>query len=225
MKAMILAAGLGKRMRPLTDNMPKPLLPVAGKPLIIYHIEALVAAGITDIVINHAYLGEQIVQALGNGERFGATIVYSAESEPLETGGGIAKALPLLGDQPFILCNGDVWTDYPLQQLLDQPVNLAHLVMIENPDHNPQGDFLLQDNGTLALGDSEKGRPLTYSGISVLHPDLFRDCPKGAFPLLPPLQTAIAAGAVTAECYGGRWTDVGTPERLHQLEQDIAACE
>ncbi len=225
MKAMILAAGLGKRMRPLTDNMPKPLLPVAGKPLIIYHIEALVAAGITDIVINHAYLGEQIVQVLGNGERFGATIAYSAESEPLETGGGIAKALPLLGDQPFILCNGDVWTDYPLQQLLDQPVNLAHLVMIENPDHNPQGDFLLQGNGVLALRDSEKGQPLTYSGVAVLHPDLFRDCPKGAFPLLPPLQTAIAAGAVTAECYGGRWTDVGTPERLHQLEQDITACE
>jgi MurNAc alpha-1-phosphate uridylyltransferase len=221
---MILAAGLGKRMRPLTDNTPKPLLVVAGKPLIVYHIEALVAAGVTDIVINHAYLGEQIVQALGNGENFAANIVYSAETEPLETGGGIVKALPLLGDEPFILCNGDVWTDYPFKQLLSPTLlshttDRAHLVMIENPEHNPQGDFLLADDGVITL--EGKGSSLTYSGISVLHPNLFADSPEGAFPLLPPLQKAIAEGAVTGERYAGRWTDVGTPERLYQLERDI----
>ncbi|KKK85214.1 hypothetical protein LCGC14_2775550, partial [marine sediment metagenome] len=143
MKAMILAAGLGKRMRPLTDNTPKPLLLCAGKPLIVYQIEALVAAGVTEIVINHAYLGEQIEAHLGDGSAYGASIHYSPETEPMNTGAGIAHALPLLGDDPFILTNGDVWTDFDFSVLRGKNIELAHLVMVANPEHNPQGDFSL----------------------------------------------------------------------------------
>lgn len=224
MKAMILAAGLGKRMRPLTDNTPKPLLPCAGKPLIVYHIEALVAAGVTEIVINHAYLGEQIEATLGDGSRFGASISYSPEKEPMNTGAGIANALPLLGDKPFILTNGDIWTDYNYGQLINQSVELAHLVMVSSPEHNPQGDFSLTKNGRL-LPDRESadGIALTYSGISVLHPGLFAFCPRGPFPLRQPLIEAMKEQQVSAEHHQGAWTDVGTPERLETLEQQILA--
>ncbi|MCP3906572.1 MAG: nucleotidyltransferase family protein [Oceanicoccus sp.] len=224
MKAMILAAGLGKRMRPLTDNTPKPLLLCAGKPLIVYHIEALVAVGVTEIVINHAYLGDQIEATLGDGSDFGASISYSPEKEPLNTGAGIAKALPLLGDKPFILTNGDVWSDYNYGQLLNQPLELAHLVMVTNPEHNPQGDFSLKKDGRLLPDrDSADGVALTYSGISLLHPRLFAFCPHGPFPLRQPLIEAMKEQRVSAQHHQGRWTDVGTPERLEALEQQILA--
>ena len=222
MKAMILAAGLGNRMRPLTDNIPKPLLACAGKPLIVYHIEALVAVGVTDIVINHAYLGEKIVQALGDGARFGANIQYSAEDKPINTGAGIAKALPLLGDQPFIVSNGDVWTDFDFIQLVDKPIDLAHLVMVANPEHNPKGDFSIMENGQLQEGrDNGAGVALTFSGISVLHPKLFEFCPKGPFPLRQPLIDAMRDNKVSGQFFQGKWTDVGTPQRLEQLEKEI----
>ncbi len=222
MKAMILAAGLGKRMRPLTDNTPKPLLLCAGKPLIVYHIEGLVAAGITDIVINHAYLGEQIEATLGDGSAFGANIRYSPEGTPMNTGAGIANALPLLGAEPFILSNGDVWTDFDFSQLVDKPINLAHLVMVANPEHNPQGDFSLMENGRLlADRDSDKGVGLTYSGVSILHPKLFDFCPRSAFPLRQPLITAMDEDKVSGQFFDGAWTDVGTPERLKELEKQI----
>jgi MurNAc alpha-1-phosphate uridylyltransferase len=222
MKAMILAAGLGKRMRPLTDNVPKPLLLCAGKPLIVYHIEALVAAGVKDIVINHAYLGEMIEETLQDGSAYGASIQYSAEKEPLNTGAGIANALPLLGDAPFILSNGDVWTDFDFSQLTRLDLDLAHLVMVANPQHNPEGDFSLTENGVL-LADrfSDRGVGLTYSGIAVLNPRLFSFCPSGPFPLRQPLIDAMADGRVSGQYFGGRWTDVGTPERLQELEQQI----
>lgn len=229
MKAIILAAGRGERMRPLTDNTPKPLLEVAGKPLIVHHIESLVAAGITDIVINHAYRGEQIVDALGSGNQFGATIEYSAESEPLETGGGVLRALPLLGDQPFIVCNGDVWTDYPFARLLECKVDLAHLVMVANPQHHTHGDFYLQSSGKVCLKDSLPntlagiGRSATYAGISVLHPKLFVGFAAGAFALREPLFEAVLACRVYGEFYGGDWVDVGTPQRLQMLNKDYLA--
>jgi MurNAc alpha-1-phosphate uridylyltransferase len=225
MKAMILAAGRGERMRPLTDNTPKPLLEVAGKPLIVYHIESLVAAGITDIVINHSYRGEQIVDALGNGNQFGANIEYSAESEPLETGGGILKALPLLGDQPFIICNGDIWTDYPFSRLLECKVDLAYLVVVANPQHRTQGDFFLQSSGEVSLKSAGESKPpntaksATYTGISVLHPKLFVGCTKESFALREPLFEAMVTCRVHGEFYGGTWVDVGTPQRLQLLEK------
>lgn len=221
MKGMILAAGLGSRMRPLTDNTPKPLLPLAGKPLIEYHIEAMVAVGICDIVINHAYLGEQIEDRLGDGGRLGARIVYSPEGEPLNTGGGIFNALPLLGGQNFLLMNGDVWTDYPLAQLINKPVELARLVMVANPDHNNTGDFSLAADGRLNCDGN--GRGLTFSGISLLSPALFDGCRAGDFPLREPLVAAIAQGAVSGEYFSGGWVDVGTPERLYSLEAELLA--
>ena len=222
MKAMILAAGFGKRMRPLTDTMPKPLLPLAGKPLIVYHIENLARAGIREIVINHAYLGEQIEAALGDGSGFGVRIQYSPEGQPLDTGAGIANALPLLGEAPFLLTNGDVWTDFEYSSLIDKPVNRAHLVLVSNPEHNPAGDFALLPNGqVVADRDSEQGTGLTYSGISVLHPRLFESCPKGPFPLLQPLIQAMREGSVSGEHFTGGWTDVGTPERLAELERQL----
>lgn len=221
MKAMILAAGKGERMRPLTLHTPKPLLPVAGKPLIEYHIERLVAAGCRELVINHAWLGEQIEQALGDGSRWGVSIQYSAETEPLETGGGIRRALPLLGDEPFILVNGDVWTDYDFSVLPRQLDGLAHLVLVNNPEHHPQGDFLLQDDRVLTEG---QGQRLTYSGIAVLSPQLLADCEQGAFKLAPLLRVAMTAGAVSGEHYGGRWLDVGTPERLQQATEWAEHC-
>ncbi len=212
MKAMILAAGLGTRMRPLTDHTPKPMLLVAGIPLIEHHVRRLVAAGITEIVINHAYLGEQIEAYLADGERFGCRIHYSREGEPLDTGGGIFRALPLLGDEPFIVINSDAWTDYPLQNLLDKTSQRAYLVLTDNPPHNVGENFYLQPNGL--INASGIGERLTWTGIRVLHPAIFDGCVDGAFPFVPLLKKAMAEGLVGGEYYGGQWLDVGTPERL-----------
>lgn len=220
MKAMILAAGRGERLRPFTDHTPKPLLPVAGKPLIVWHIEALVAAGIHDIVINHAWLGEQIEAALGSGEAFGAHIVYSPEGgQALETGGGIYRALPLLGDAPFLVVNGDVSTDYDFSHLPARPGGLAHLLLVVNPAHHPAGDFFLAD-GRVTEDDTETGATrLTFSGIGLYSPRLFEACEEGRFPLAPLLCRAMAQGQVSGECYNGRWVDVGTPERRDEAER------
>lgn len=220
MKAMILAAGKGERMRPLTLHTPKPLLPVAGQPLIEYHLRALAAAGFTEVVINHAWLGQQIEDHLGDGSRFGLSIRYSPEGEPLETGGGIFKALPLLGEAPFLLVNGDVWTDYDLSRLRAPLQGLAHLVLVDNPSHHGGGDFRLQ-GAQVVDGDDAPGT-LTFSGLSVLHPALFEGCRPGAFKLAPLLRQAMAAGQVSGEHYQGRWVDVGTQERLAEVERLIS---
>jgi MurNAc alpha-1-phosphate uridylyltransferase len=215
---MILAAGRGERMRPLTDQTPKPLLEVGGKPLIQYHIEALRDAGFRELVVNHAHLGNQIVERLGDGAQFGVHITYSAEPEDaLETGGGIKQALPLLGEQPFLVINGDIWTDYPYQQLYREPEGLAHLVLIDNPPHHVQGDFQL--NGRRVTTDGEN--KLTFSGIGLYRPDLFADSPGGAFPLAPLLRRAMQTGQVSGEYYQGRWLDIGTPRRLAELNREL----
>ena len=221
MKAMILAAGKGERMRPLTLTTPKPLVRAGGVPLIEYHLRALAAAGFTDIVINHAWLGQQIEDYLGNGSRYGVSIQYSAEGEPLETGGGIFRALPLLGDEAFVVVNGDIWTDYDFS-VLHQPINgLAHLVLVSNPPHHPAGDFGLVETRVL---DGQPGAgTLTYSGIAVLHPQLFDGCTEGAFKLAPLLRKAMADGQVTGEQLRGHWVDVGTHERLAEVETLIEA--
>nr|WP_314479052.1 nucleotidyltransferase family protein [uncultured Pseudomonas sp.] len=217
MKAMILAAGKGERMRPLTLHTPKPLLPLAGRPLIEYHLMALAAAGITEVVINHAWLGQQIEDHLGDGSRYGLRIDYSPEGEPLETGGGIFKALPLLGDAPFMLINGDIWTDYDFTRLHRPLQGLAHLVLVDNPGHHGQGDFRLA--GTQVVdGDATPGT-LTFSGISVLHPALFEGCNPGAFKLAPLLRQAMTRGKVSGEHFAGHWVDVGTVERLADAER------
>lgn len=220
MKAMILAAGKGERLRPLTLHTPKPLVQVGGMPLIEYHVRALARAGITELVVNHAWLGEQIEAYLGSGDRFGAHIDYSAEGEPLETGGGIFRALPLLGDQPFIVVNGDIWTDYDFASLTLPPASLAHLVLVNNPPHHPAGDFVLAD-GKVVEGSA--AATFTYSGIAVLHPRLFEGCPAGAFKLAPLLRQAMAEGAVSGEHYRGNWVDVGTHERLAEVEGILEA--
>ncbi|MDV7211448.1 N-acetylmuramate alpha-1-phosphate uridylyltransferase MurU [Azotobacter beijerinckii] len=219
MKAMILAAGKGERLRPLTLHTPKPLVRAGGVPLIEYHVRALVAAGFRELVINHAWLGAQIEAYLGDGARFGASIAYSAEGEPLETGGGIHRALPLLGGEPFLLVNGDIWTDYAFADLRRVPASLAHLVLVDNPAHHPQGDFCLEDGRVSARGE----RPgLTYSGIAVLDPALFAGCRPGAFKLAPLLLAAMAEGRVGGEHFRGRWVDVGTHERLAEVERLLA---
>ena len=211
MRAMLLAAGRGERMRPLTDDTPKPLLRIGGQTLIEHHIHALAQANITELVINHAHLGEQMVQALGDGDAYGVNIQYSPETgAALETGGGIFNALPLLGDAPFIVVNADIWTDYSFTGLPHDPVGLAHLVMVDNPEHHPGGDFSLS-NGQL----SRQGpRMLTFSGIGVYRPTLFAGCTAGAFPLAPLLRDAMDKEAVSGEYFTGRWFDIGTPERL-----------
>lgn len=215
MRAMILAAGRGERMRPLTDRTPKPLLPVAGRPLIEHHITSLAAAGIREIVINVSWLGKQIVDTLGDGTRFGVELRYSREEPtPLETAGGIRRALPLLGNAPFIVVNGDVWTDYPLGTL-QPPAGLAHLVLVDNPPHREQGDFVLE-GGRVGVGE---GKRLTFSGIGIYRPELFAGLPDGAYPLAPLLRTVMAQGQVSGEHYRGRWIDVGTPARLDELER------
>lgn len=219
MKAMILAAGRGERMRPLTDSTPKPLLTIAGKALIEYHIEALARAGINELVINCAWLGQQIMGKLGDGSDYGVTITYSDEGDQaLETAGGIINALGLLGDNPFIVVNGDIWCDYDFSQLPKNPGGLAHLVMVENPEHNPAGDFSLQDDGSLL---EEGANKLTFSGIGVYHPGLFANLPKDKQPLAPLLRQAMHMGKVTGEKYKGQWLDIGTPERLDELNQSL----
>lgn len=221
MKAMILAAGKGERMRPLTDITPKPLLKAAGKTLIEYNIENLVAAGFTEIVINVAYLGQQIKDYCGDGQRWNASIVYSDEGNAaLETAGGIVKALPLLGDRPFLVINADIVCDYPLHRLHGVAVDQAHLVMIDNPAHHPLGDFVLAADGCLSNCGSEK---LTFSGIGVYHPQLFQDVPVGPLKLRPILDEAIAERRISGEKFSGLWLDIGTPERLQALDGRLAA--
>jgi MurNAc alpha-1-phosphate uridylyltransferase len=211
--AMILAAGRGERMRPLTDHTPKPLLPIAGKPLIVHHIECLASAGLHQLVINHAWLGGQIESRLGDGSAYGVDISYSAEGEALETGGGIFRALSLLSD-PFLVINGDIWMtpDYALLEIGDG--DLAQLLMVDNPQHNPEGDFALE-NGRLSQHGGEK---LTFSGVGLYRKSLFEGCSDGKFPLAPLLRKAMDAGRVGATHYQGAWFDVGTPERLEQLD-------
>ena len=216
MKAMILAAGRGERMRPLTDELPKPLLPVAGKPLIERHIEALASAGYVDIVINHAWLGVKIEAALGDGSRFGVRLHYSSEGEQgLETGGGIYRALPLLGEDPFLVINGDIITDFDFRSMSENRVDLAHLVLVPNPPHHTGGDFYLDGEKVFSTGS-----PLfTFSGIGIYHPQLFDGCRPGTFPLAPLLRQAMDIGQVTGELYQGLWMDVGTVDRLKAAEK------
>lgn len=212
MKAMILAAGKGERMRPLTMHTPKPLLPVAGKPLIQWHIEGLRRSGLTELVINHAWLGEQLEAHFADGAALDVSIQWSAEQEPLETGGGIFKALPLLGDDPFLLVNGDVWAPFDFACLCLPAGKMAHLVLVDNPAFKAQGDFALLQG---AVHNPAPDMPaLTYSGLAVLHPRLFEGQQGGAFALAPLLRQAANAGLVTGEYFAGPWVDVGTPERL-----------
>lgn len=211
MKAMLLAAGRGERLRPITDDTPKPLLEVGGKPLIVHLIEALVTAGHRDIVINHAWLGEKIEAAVGAGARFDARIRYSAESAgALETGGGILKALPLLGDGPFIAVNADIITDFPMHRLPVEFDGLAHLVLVRNPDHNPAGDFALTQDRVRNRGDAR----YTFSGIGVYRPSLFDGRSPGRFSLTPLLRAAADEDRVSGELYSGRWRDTGSADRL-----------
>lgn len=217
---MILAAGRGERMRPLTDHTPKPLLPVAGRALIDYHLAALARAGLREVVINHAHLGEQIEAAIGQGRRHGLRISYSPEPEgALETGGGILQALSKLGPGPFVVINGDIWTDYDYARLPQTLDGLAHLVLVDNPPQHSEGDFNLQGDGRLSDRD---GVRLTFSGIGVYHPELFAGCEPGRFPLAPLLRQAITAGRVTGEHYRGDWFDIGTPQRLRELDRRLA---
>ncbi|HWR76612.1 MAG TPA: nucleotidyltransferase family protein [Thiobacillus sp.] len=228
--AMILAAGRGERMRPLTDHTPKPLLQAGGKPLIVWHIERLRAAGFTHIVINHAHLGDQIEAALGNGAAFGVSIDYSREVSALETAGGIATALPLIDAEVFTVVNGDIYCEFDFSRLAEPMARLAaghdqaHLVLVDNPPHHPQGDFVL-DGGRVTNADapltSHPAR-LTFSGIGVYHRALFAHTPAGEkAPLAPLLRLAIEAGRMSGEHYAGRWEDVGTPARLIALDKEL----
>jgi len=215
-RAMILAAGRGERMRPLTDRLPKPLLVAGGKPLIVHHLEALKAAGFTRVLINHAHLGHKIESTLGAGSAWGLELEFSQEDKALETGGGICNALPLLGAEPFWVINGDVWTDYPFTDLRLANGILAHLVLVENPPHHSGGDFALSEGLVRADG----ARRLTFSGLGVYHPGLFAGCEPGtAFRLAPLLRAAMEQSRVSGERYGGRWMDIGTPERLKELDR------
>lgn len=231
MKAMILAAGRGERLRPLTDSLPKPLVAVAGKPLIVYHIERLAALGITEIVINHAWLGHKLEAHLGDGSDWGVSIYYSPETEALETGGGIKQALPLLGDEPFLVLNGDVYiASLPMVngQLLTHDLvaelmreQEAYLWLVDNPAQHPQGDFAL-----VAGKVQESGSPkLTFSGIGLYHARLFAGTPEGRFALAPLLRQKMQQGMVGGEHYPHQWCDVGTPERLHLLDTEIRAAQ
>jgi len=228
--AMILAAGRGERMRPLTDHTPKPLLPVAGKPLIVWHIERLARAGITNVVINHAHLGEQIETALGDGSPLGVTIHYSAEVSALETAGGIAYALPLLGEHPFAVINGDIWCDYDFAQLPQHAAALAasddsaHLILVNNPPQHPNGDFYLSEQRLKTEGAATD--KFTFSGIGLYKPALFSDIARGSkAPLAPILREQISQGKISGEHYAGNWIDVGTPQRLAELDKTLIASQ
>lgn len=217
---MVLAAGRGERLRPLTDELPKPLIEVGGRPLIAWHLERLAAAGCREAVINLGHLGERIRDALGTGERFGLVIRYSEEPPgALETGGGIVNALPLLGDDPFLLLNGDCWTDLDLSSLRLPRGDVAHLAMVDNPPHNPAGDFALEAGRVRNEGEPK----LTYAGIAILHPALFEDCRPGRFPLTPLLRDAAARDRAGGTRHGGAWFDVGTVERLADLRKYLEA--
>lgn len=218
MRAMILAAGRGERMRPLTDHTPKPLLKAGGKSLLEHHLYGLKEAGIREIVINVAWLGQQIRDCLGDGKEYGLDIRYSDEgASALETAGGIIHALPLLGQEAFLIVNGDIWTDYPFGDLAIGRDALARLVMIDNPPHHPKGDFALQQN-MLRL----QGAPmLTYSGIGIYRPELFAPYAPGKRGLLEVLKAGIALDKIEGVHYRGRWSDIGTPERLQALQQEL----
>lgn len=233
MKALIFAAGLGERMRPLTERTPKPLLAAGGEPLIVWHLRRLAALGVRDVVVNTSWLAERFPQVLGDGSRFGMRLHYSFEGPlPLETGGGMLHALPLLGEAPFIAINGDIWSDFDLARLPQAPRGDAHLVLVGNPEHHPGGDFHLFDDGQVRDRDTDHPA-LTFSGIGVYRPvllDGWRDVigpAAGAdempprFRLAPLLRAAMAAGKVGGEHHRGRWTDVGTPERLAQLDRQL----
>lgn len=218
MKAMILAAGRGERLRPLTDAIPKPLIKAAGKSLIEYHLENLATAGFKEIIINTAWLAEKIHQQLGDGSNYGVNIQYSDEGEALETAGGIINALPLLGDEPFLVVNGDIWCDFNFSTLpaLKESAQ-AHLVLVKNPDHNPTGDFALQNNQIQNTGEGIH----TYSGIGIYRPEFFKEQKKGALPLAPIIRSNAEEGLVSGQLYDGLWTDVGTMERLQELEKNL----
>ncbi|MEO6699067.1 MAG: N-acetylmuramate alpha-1-phosphate uridylyltransferase MurU [Paraperlucidibaca sp.] len=235
MRGMILAAGLGTRMRPLTDHTPKPLLEVGGKPLIVWHLEALRAASITEVVINTAWLGDKLESALGDGRSFGVNILWSHEpaGRPLETAGGIVQALHLIGHEPFLLVNGDIWLRYRMTALRTAlaPGKQAHLVLVDNPAHNPTGDFGLQDITThspqvgrrAVLESKTADSAFTYAGLAVYCPSLFQGLSQGVRPLAPVLHEAISAGRASGEYFAGPWVDVGTPQRLQELDAAIRA--
>jgi N-acetyl-alpha-D-muramate 1-phosphate uridylyltransferase len=222
MRAMLLAAGRGERMRPITDALAKPLVRVGGKPLIAWHLAALARAGIREVVINLSWLAEQIHAALGDGSAFGVHIRWSEEGPvALETGGGILRALPLLGPAPFLVVNADIWTDIDFGHLALEPDAHAHLVLIPNPPHHPRGDFGLEEDRVVRR-DSER---FTYSGVGLYRPEFFAGCTPGRFPLLPLLNRAIDAGRLRGELHRGEWCDVGTPERLAGLDARVRAVE
>jgi N-acetyl-alpha-D-muramate 1-phosphate uridylyltransferase len=219
---MLLAAGRGERMRPLTDSVPKPLVPVGGRALIVWHLLALARAGIREVVINLSWLGAQLRDALGDGSKFGVSIAWSDEGPvPLETGGGIFHALRLLGPDPFLVVNADIWTDIDFGRLALEPDAHAHLVLIPNPPHHPRGDFGLEGDRVV---NRETGR-LTYTGVGVYSCEFFAGCTAGRFPLLPLLNRAIAAGRARGEVHRGEWCDVGTAERLASLSARVSALE
>ncbi|BDC83717.1 TPA: nucleotidyltransferase family protein [Aeromonas hydrophila] len=217
MKAMILAAGRGERMRPLTDSLPKPLLAVGGKPLIVHHIDKLKDAGVTDLVINHAWLGHKLVEALGDGRQFGVDIQWSAEESALETAGGIIQALPLLGDEPFLVINGDTWLDLDYRTLVSQPLStgLAHLWLVPNPPQHPAGDFALQ------AGKVVDSPALTFSGVGLYDPAAFAGLTPGARKLAPLLREWMAQGRVGGSLLAGEWHDIGTVARLQALDEQL----
>ena len=220
-RALLLAAGRGERLRPLTDEVPKPLLEVGGRALIERHLVRLADAGITDVVINLAWLGAKIRERLGDGARYGVSIAYSDEGEALETAGGIVHARALLGDAPFAVVNADVWTDYPFARLALPDGNLAHLVLVPNPEHNKGGDFVLERGAVLNPGHRGSGAPrrdtMTFSGIAVYSPALFANLTPGKRPLAPVLRDACDRGEVSGESFEGEWCDVGTSARLEML--------
>lgn len=218
---MVLAAGRGERMRPLTDRVPKPLLPAGGGPLVGHLLRALAASGVREVVMNCAWQADALRAALGDGRAWGVSIRYSPEPWPaLDTGGGIFNALPLLGEEPFLLANGDVWSDLDPATLALPEGRLAHLVLVPNPGHHPGGDFGLVDGRV----DPDATPRLTYGGMAVLHPGLFAGCGPGRFPLAPLLTAAARAGKVSGVLHGGGWMDVGTPERLYALQARLGAA-
>lgn len=230
MKALIFAAGLGERMRPLTNHTPKPLLVAGGKPLIVWHLEKLAALGVRDVVVNTSWLAEQFPATLGDGAQWGLRLHYSYEGPmPLETGGGMWHALPLLGSDPFLLVNGDIWIDYDFARLPREPAGLAHLVMVDRPGHATHGDFALDDDGRVRADGSTR---LTYAGLGIYRPQLldgWQDITADAdttgdkprFRLAPILKAYMPSGQISGEHHRGRWTDVGTPERLAQLDANL----
>ncbi|WP_339021536.1 N-acetylmuramate alpha-1-phosphate uridylyltransferase MurU [Aeromonas salmonicida] len=217
MKAMILAAGRGERMRPLTDTLPKPLLAAGGKPLIVHHIEKLKAAGVTELVINHAWLGHKLVEALGDGSAFGVSIHWSAEASALETAGGIVQALPLFGADPFLVINGDTWLNLDYRTLVNQPLgtDLAHLWLVPNPPQHPHGDFSLHAGRVL------DAPACTFSGVGLYDPAAFAGLPSGARKLAPLLREWMAQGRVGGAMLAGEWRDIGTTERLRELDDQL----